>query len=349
MTAPLACDDRRAGRPARAILKSLGAGGLALLLATTAAAQPPGDRPGPGPGRPLVIPVTVQVDRDLNYAGTDDPRQTLDVYRPKSGKSRLLPVIVNIHGGAFRMGDKGMGMAEVMGLVTEGSYAVVSINYRLSGQAQWPAQIHDCKAAIRWIRANAGTYHFDTDHIGVIGASAGGHLAAMLGTSGGVPELEGTVGPNRTHSSRVTCVVDQFGPSELLAMAEFQKGPRTANDAGSPESQLIGGALPDHPDRARAASTTTYITKDDPPFLILHGTADPLVPFNQSERLARALKDVGVPVTFIPVSNAGHGGFRNPEVGVRIKQFFDTHLIERPLGPIAETPIPNTPGDGAIR
>lgn len=346
MTAARQAADRR-GRFSPARWTALVASGFALLLATPALAQPPGGRPGPG--RPVTVPDEVKVDRDLPYAGTDDPRQTLDVYRPRFGKSRALPVIVNIHGGAFRMGDKSMGMDEVMPLVSGGSYAVVSINYRLSGQAQWPAHIHDCKAAIRWIHANAEKFHFDTDHIGVIGASAGGHLAAMLGTSGGVADLEGTVGPHGKFSSRVTCVVDQFGPSDLLHMAEAQQGPRTANDANSPESELIGGPLPQFPDRARSASTTTYVSQDDPPFLIVHGTDDPLVPFNQSERLAQALRNAGVSVTFIPIQGGGHGGFRNPELGRRIAQFFDRHLLERDTGPIAETPIPNTPEGGSGR
>src|SRR6185437_7517091 len=169
--------------------------------------------------------------------------------------------------------------------------------YRLSGEATWPAQIHDCKAAIRWLRANAAKYGLDPDRIGVTGASAGGHLAAMLGLGGGVAALEGDVGPHTGVSSRVKCVVDQFGPSDLLAMADHSS--RIDHNApDSPESKLIGGALQENKEKARAASPITYISRDDPPFLILHGTEDPLVPFNQSERLAEALKTVGVPCVF---------------------------------------------------
>ncbi len=227
-----------------------------------------------------------------------------------------------------------MGASAIISLVSSGDYAGVSINYRLSGEAVWPSQIFDCKAAIRWVRAHATEYHLDPDRIGVIGGSAGGHLAAMLGTSVGVEALEGDVGTHKGLSTKVRCVVDEFGPSDLLAMGGNH------DDANSPEALLIGGALQAHQDAARAASPITYVTRDDPPFLILHGDADPLVPFTQSERLSRALKSAGVDCTFIPVLGAGHGDFRNPEVFRRIHMFFDRHLLERPAT-ISSEPIPN--------
>ncbi|MFO0887776.1 MAG: alpha/beta hydrolase [Isosphaeraceae bacterium] len=302
-----------------------------LLPATGALAQPPGGR-----GGRLTVPETVRVERDIPYAGTTNPRQTLDLYLPKSPKAAgPLPVIVNIHGGAFRMGNKNMGVSEILPLVAGGEYAAVSIHYRLSGEALWPAQIHDCKAAIRWVRANAAKYGIDPDRIGVIGASAGGHLVAMLGTSGGNEALEGEVGPHRSTSSKVRCVVDEFGPIDFLAMGG------THDDPDSPESLLIGGALPEHKDRARAASPITYVSKEDPPFLILHGTNDPAVPFSQSERLAKALKAAGVECHFVPIQGAGHGGFRSPEVPKRIRQFFDRHLRDQPVGSISDEPITN--------
>jgi dipeptidyl aminopeptidase/acylaminoacyl peptidase len=157
----------------------------------------------------------------------------------------------------------------------------------------------------------------------------------MLGTSGGVAELEGDVGPYKGVSSRVVCVVDQFGPSDFLAMGGDHDSP------GSPESQLIGGALQENKDKARGASPITYVTRDDPPFLIFHGTKDPLVPFNQSERLAAALNEAGVSCLFVPVEGAGHGGFRSPEVMKRIRQFFDKHLRGQAVGTISAEPIPN--------
>ncbi len=292
--------------------------------------------PGQGPGGNVQAPERVKVERNIPYAATKDPRQTLDVYVPKAPKGeKPLPVVVNIHGGAFRMGDKSMGVREILPLVASGDYAAVSINYRLSGQAIWPAQIHDCKAAIRWVRANASKYHFDPEKIGVIGGSAGGHLVAMLGTSGGIAPLEGDVGPYQGTSSKVQCVVDEFGPSDLPAMGGSHNSPE------SPESQLIGGPVQENKDAARAASPITYVSREDPPFLILHGTADPLVPFNQSERFSRALKEAGVSCLFVPVTGAGHGGFRSPDVAQRIRQFFDQHLRGQEAGTISEEPIPN--------
>jgi acetyl esterase/lipase len=306
-----------------------------LLLAWPAASR--AQQPAGAPSSPT-LPENVRIERDIPYAGTRSPRQTLDLLLPETSKGGKLPVIVNIHGGAFRAGDKSLGMRELAEIVSGGHYAGATINYRLSSEATWPAQIHDCKAAIRWLRANATKYGLDPDRIGVIGASAGGHLAAMLGLAGDVAALEGDVGPHVGISSRVKCVVDQFGPSDLLAMADYPSQ-IDHNAPGSPESQLIGGALPEHKDEARAASPITYISRDDPPFLIFHGTEDPLVPCNQSERLAEALKTVGVPCIFVKVIDAGHGNFRSPEVGRRIRQFFDKHLRDQSVDEVSGAPI----------
>jgi acetyl esterase/lipase len=302
-------------------------------------AQPPAGEPSSA-----APPEDVRIEKDLNYAGTSNPRQTLDLLLPKTARSdKPLPVIVNIHGGAFRAGDKSMGARELAGLVAGGDYAGATINYRLSGEATWPAQIHDCKAAIRWLRANAAKYRLDPDRIGVIGASAGGHLAAMLGLAGDVAALEGNVGPHAGTSSRVKCVVDQFGPSDLLAMGDYPSQ-IDHNAPDSPESRLIGGALQEHKEAARSASPISHVSRDDPPFLIFHGTEDPLVPCNQSERLAEALKAAGVPCVFVKVVDAGHGNFRTPEVGRRIHQFFDKNLRDQPVGEVSDAPILRDPG-----
>lgn len=307
-----------------------------LLLAwpCSASAQPP----AAPETTPAPLPDNVQIDKDINYAGTKNPRQTLDLLRPKEPRGgKPLPVVVIIHGGAFRAGDKSMGLGEAGALASSGDYAAATINYRLSGETIWPAQIHDCKAAIRWIRANATQYGLDPDRIGVTGTSAGGHLAAMLGTSGGVAALEGNIGPHTGISSKVKCVVDQFGPSDLLAMADYPS--RIDHDApDSPESLLIGGPVPDNKEKARAASPITYVSADDPPFLILHGTQDPLVPINQSERLAEALRGAGVPCIFVKVVRGEHGHFRRPGVGQRIRQFLDKHLRDQAVE-ISDAPL----------
>jgi acetyl esterase/lipase len=264
----------------------------------------------------------VKVEKDIPYASTKNPKQTLDLLLPVSPKNdKPLPVVVNIHGGAWQAGDKSQGVGAIMSLVGTGEYAGATIEYRLTDEASWPAQAFDCKAAIRWIRANAEKYHLDPDRIGVIGASAGGHLVAILGTSGDVEALEGDLGPYKGVSSRVKCVVDEFGPSDLATMMDY---PSTTDhkSARAPESKLVGGAILDKLDVAKAASPITYVTKDDPPFLIIHGDKDPTVPFNQSERLTKALKDSGVDVRFIKVEGGAHGGFQNPELSKRTHQFF---------------------------
>lgn len=271
-----------------------------------------------GPGQR--VPDTIKAELDLPYAGTDNPRQKLDLYLPKTRKDdKPLPVVVFIHGGAWQGGDKRGGLGTVAPLVESGEYAGVSIGYRLTGEAIWPAQIHDCKAAIRWLRANAKKYNLDPDKIGVTGTSAGGHLVAMLGTTGDVKELEGKLGEYLNESSRVTCVVDQFGPTDLLAMGGSHNNPN------SPESKLVGGAVQETQKMAREASATTHVSKDDPPFMLLHGTNDNVVPFNQSELLHDALKKGGVESMLLPVEGAGHG-FRTNEVAERMRLFFDKHL-----------------------
>jgi acetyl esterase/lipase len=291
-------------------------------------------------GRGQRLPEGVKLEADIAYAGTDNPRQRLNLLLPRAPKDdRPLPVIAYIHGGAWLAGDRAGGHGRLAGYVAGGEYAAVSIGYRLTGEAKWPAQIYDCKAAIRWIRAHAEKYNLDPEKIGVIGESAGGHLVAMLGISGDVADLEGELGSHGDASSRVQCVVDLFGPSDLLAMKDFPSS-LDHDAAGSPEGKLVGGRVSEKKDTAIAASPITYVSADDPPFLILHGSRDMVVPYNQSERLAEALKKAKVECYFVTVDGAGHGGFRNPEVQRRERQFFDKHLrgVE---ATISEEKIPN--------
>jgi enterochelin esterase-like enzyme/acetyl esterase/lipase len=296
---------------------------------------------GAGAGEPPRLPDSITLQKDISYAGTDNPRQRLDLLLPKSPRGdRPLPVIAFIHGGAWMGGNKSQALGRLAELVASGEYAGVSIGYRLTGEASWPSQIHDCKAAVRWLRGNASKYHLDPDRIGVWGSSAGGHLVAMLGTGGGVEALEGDLGPHKGVDSRVRCVVDEFGPSDLLTIGDYPSR-IDHNGADSPESKLLGGAIQQHKESARAASPITYVSKDDPPFLIIHGNDDQTVPFNQSERLHKALKEAGVESLFVKVEGGGHGGFRNPELSRRIRQFFDKHLRGRE-STISDEPLPNS-------
>lgn len=235
---------------------------------------------------PPQVPDGVAAYRDLAYVPKGLSQQKLDLYVPKAGKN--LPLIVGVHGGAFRAGSKNMIMPLVQNFAAE-VYAIASVEYRFSQHATFPAQIEDCKAAVRWLRANAAKYHLDPDRFAAWGSSAGGHLVAMLGTAGNVKEFD--VGANLDVTSRVQAVVDYFGPTD------FPNLPRGSQEAGSPESQLIGGAIRDYLDKARRASPITYVSNVTPPFLIVHGDRDPAVPYHQSELLEAALKKAGVQVT----------------------------------------------------
>jgi acetyl esterase/lipase len=280
--------------------------------------------------RPRAIRVSDRVDlkRDLSYADSDNPRQTLDLLLPKKRVTKgPLPVVVFIHGGGWRNGDKSRGLGQVSRFAKSGQFAATSVGYRLSGEAKWPAQIHDCKAAIRWLKANAGKYRLDPKRICVFGTSAGGHLVAMLGVTGGVTSLEGKLGSHTDQNSRVACVMDFFGPTDFLTMNDFP-GRIDHNAATSPESLLIGGPIQQHKDKSRAATPIMYVTGDDAPILIIHGTKDPLVPFDQSVQFLAALKRAKVESVLVPVTDGGHG-FRGPAVNSRVDQFLQKHLLRK--------------------
>ncbi len=222
------------------------------------------------------------------------------------------------------MGDKRKWIGYQLGYLDQG-YAMASINYRLSDEAVFPAQIDDCKAAVRWLRAHAAMYRLDPNHFVAWGASAGGYLAAMLGATGNVRDFD--VGENLEYSSQVQAVVDFFGPIDLTRLRPTYMQP------GSAESRFIGCVIKDHLDKARRASPITYVTKDCPPFLIVHGDADPRVSYTQSVWLTTALQQTGVPVTLYLVKGAKHGGFHNPQVPLLTSGFFARYLRPAPTSP----------------
>lgn len=277
---------------------------------------------------PFHAPDSVKHVADVAYADTDNPRQRLDLLVPRSPRSdKPLPVIVFFHGGAWQQGDRSGGLAPLLSYVSGGDYAGVTVGYRLTGEASWPAQVHDCKAAIRWIRANAGAYHLDPDRIGLIGGSAGGHLVALLGTSDASAGLEGNLGKYGGVSTRVRCVVDQYGPADFLTLGQAPGELQRKHDGpNSAVARLLGGPVRERPEVARAASPATYVSSDDPPFLIVHGTDDPGIPYDQSVKFAAALRAAGVPTLLQTVEGGGHGNFRNPEIGRRTRLFFDKYL-----------------------
>ena len=266
----------------------------------------------------------VIIERDVQYGDADGRPLKLDIIRPKKPAEGPRPAIVYIHGGGWREKDKSRGIHRLVPYAESGQYVCATIDYRLTGEKIWPAQIHDCKAAVRWLRANARKYNIDPARVGVWGASAGGHLVAMLGTSGGKADLEGR-GGSPAQSSRVTCVVDFCGPTDLPAALTSAACPALVK--GCIEG-LIGGTLDQKAEVARAASPITHVSKDAPPFLIVHGTKDPLVPLDQSESLHKALVQAGVDSTLIKMIGVGHG-LAGPELDRRVSAFFAKHLLGR--------------------
>jgi acetyl esterase/lipase len=266
------------------------------------------------------LPTDIVVHQDLAYVSTGHPRQVLDLYLPPS--ARPLPLIVWIHGGAFRLGDKADRIPAEM---LEQGYAIASLNYRLSQHAHFPAQIEDCKAAVRWLRAHAEIYGIDPARFAAWGESAGGHLAAMLGTAGHERSFE--VGEHLEYSSRVQAVVDFFGPTDFLQMDAHRPPAGMVHDApDSPESELVGGPIQAHPTEVARANPVTYVRSDAPPFLIIHGDQDPLVPYHQSTLLVAALEAANVPVTFYTVAGGGHGHFDDLQIKPLVQTFLATQL-----------------------
>ncbi len=261
---------------------------------------------------------------DLEYARVGDRPLRLDLYLPEDAEG-LHPLLVWIHGGAWRQGTKDHPRA--LRLLPHG-YAVASVEYRLSQEAIFPAQIHDCKAAIRWLRAHAGEYGFDPARIGVWGGSAGGHLVALLGASGGVVDLEGSLGCEGV-SSAVQAVCDWYGPSDLLRMDDVP-GSMEHNAPDSPESQLVGAPIQSRPDLVARANPITYVKADVPPFLLMHGTADDVVIPGQSELMHAALVKAGVRSSLIMLGGLGHGfpgeHGRWGEIYGYVQAFFDSVL-----------------------
>jgi acetyl esterase/lipase len=273
--------------------------------------------------------IYVKTITNVPYA-TVSLAQVMDIYLPEG--EGPFPVVVLIHGGAFKMGDKRMETQNAEALVAKG-YAAASINYRLSSEAKYPAQIQDCKAAVRFLRTNAAKYHLNPDKIGSWGASAGGNLSALLGTSSGVTELEGASLGNAGVSSKVIASVDWFGPINFCTMdaeaAALGFTGRT-NDESSPESQLIGKAVQSAPELVAKANPTTYISADDAAFLIQVGSMDRNIPYTQSRNFYDALKPIlgKGKVSFELLEGAGHGGpqFSSPANIEKVIAFFDKYL-----------------------
>ena len=256
------------------------------------------------------------ITRDLEYAHVGETSLKLDLYVPTQAKSP--PLVVWVHGGAWRGGSK--KDCPLQPLTAQG-YAVASADFRLSTVAQFPAQIHDLKAAIRFLRAKAGELGINAERIAVTGGSSGGHLAALVGVTGGVKELEGDVGIQRNQSSDVQAIVVFYGASNLTTILA-QSTPHGLS-VRVPALELLLGGQPDaKPELARLASPVLHVDKTDPPLLWFHGDQDPQMPINQALEMIGAYKKQGLSARFEPVYGAAHGGkqFSTPE---RLQQVAD--------------------------
>ena len=276
---------------------------------------------------------------DIPYADLS-PAQKLDIYLPDEGEGPF-PVIVSLHGGAFMGCDKADMQVLPMLEGLKRGYAVVAVNYRLSWEAKFPALVHDVKAAVRWIRANAQRYHLDPGKIAAWGGSAGGYLASMLGTSAGVEELEDLSLGNPDQPINIQAVIAWFGPTDFLKMdeqlAEGGMPPQPGmehNGPNSPESLLLGEQITGIPDLVRAANPETYITPAAPPFFLQHGAQDDTVPVQQSINFASKLEQMlgKDRVKLELLEGAGHGDpqFETPDNVKKVLDFLDKHMKKSP-------------------
>ena len=279
--------------------------------------------PASGKGVPEVTLSGSQV-KNIQYAEVGGKPLLLDLYLPE--KPEGSPLVIWVHGGGWIGGSKQNCFVKWL---SNFGYTVASINYRLVDVAKWPAQLHDCKGAIRWLRANAQTYGYNPDCVIAAGASAGGHLVALLGTTGDNDELEGTVGGNSDQSSRVQAVVDYYGATDFPLRSKTQSW--KVNKPGSVVYNLLGGPANQFVDKAKQASAKFHVTPDDPPLLAFHGVQDTTVLMNQTDAIEAAYVKAGLPVTVHRLENSGHGGteFYTGKNAEHLCTFLETVCSER--------------------
>jgi len=251
---------------------------------------------------PLVIPDNVKVIKDLVFTKSGERELRLDMFLPKDD-IKIHPGIVFVHGGGWRGGNKSHFHRQAAYLAGKG-YVGICIEYRLSGEAKFPAAVEDVKCAVRWFRANAKKYKVDINKIASAGGSAGGHLAAMLGVTEKSDGLEGK-GGYLEYSSKVNLVVDFNGVSDMVPLRNLER----ANQA---VTSFLGGSYKEMPEVYKKASPVNYIDKNDPPFLFLHGNNDTTVPYEQSVKMMELLQKAGVHAELYTGEGVGHGFFNRP-------------------------------------
>jgi acetyl esterase/lipase len=275
----------------------------------------PSTRPQP---TPLVIPDTVTFERGIEFSNPDDQHLQLNLARPKTGEGPF-PAIVCIHGGGFRAGPR-EGYDKTCVMLAEHGYVAVTVTYRLAPKYQFPAAVQDCKAAIRWTRANAAKYHVDSNRIGTMGGSAGGHLAQFMGVTGGVKEFEGE--GNLDQSSSVACVVNYYGPSD------FTKSYGHSVDADVVLPLFFGGNLDTKRREHIVGSPLYWVTPASAPTLCIHGTLDKYVAYEQATWIVDRLKSCMVEAELLTMEGAGHGfkGDDARKADAAMVEFFEKHL-----------------------
>lgn len=261
----------------------------------------------------------IERKNDILFAQPDGVDLLLDIYLPKGAESP--PLVMFIHGGGWQNGDRKRCR---LGWLAAHGYAVASVEYRMSQEKVFPAQIEDCKGALRWLRANAEKYGYNAKKVVVAGTSAGGHLSQLMGTSGDVKELEGEVAGNLEESSRAQGVIAYYGASDFVKRSQNQ--PKKTDDPSGSAYRLIGGPVKNNLEKARSASPATYVSKDDPPLLMLHGAKDTTVFLDQSENLEKLYRDAGLDVYLHVEANAGHGWKLNAEEKKLVLDFLAKHL-----------------------
>ena len=258
-------------------------------------------------------PAAVRVQNDIEYARVGERVLALDLYSPDAKDPA--PVIVWIHGGAWRSGSK--DDVPVKRWIDHG-FAIASVDYRLSPEAPFPAQVHDIKSAIRFLQAHAKDLRIDPDRIVIAGSSAGAHLAALVGVSNGVPELEGSVGTPATKPAQVRAIVSFFGASNLQTI--LSQSTEHGLSVRVPALQLLLGGSPDEKaELAKLASPVAHVDDQDPPLWLIHGDADPQMPIEQSKELEAKYRSANRPVRFDVIAGGKHGG----------KEFFENARLDR--------------------
>lgn len=286
-------------------------GVLALLAACRDAPSPPPQAPR---GYRLL--------RDLDYVGGGHPRQRLDLYLPLNPTTKPRAVVVFVHGGGWREGSK--SEIAVLDHLIAPDLVGVSVGYRLTDESRWPAPLHDLKAALRWLRAHAAEHQLDVQRVALFGISAGGQLVSMLGATADMPQFEGNLGPSGP-SVNLASVIDFCGPSDFLRFPQHAGKPELLEDPQGAVGRLLGGPLSKQLTLAQEASPMTHLRPGLPPFLIIHGTADSLVPLAQSQELDARLDALGVPSILLRGEGGPHVFFNAPLID-KMREFLRSTL-----------------------